>query len=286
LSVRIISINASLDRVREENVYTRAALLAKQLTRSLADSVKSLITKNDEIKVEQVQLWDKETEAQAYVDSYNYVLDELAQDLSEAKVKELRQKNSSWRDREARESKEYQLYFSQPLSSLIRMAPESQAKEMKSWIILLEKEASPELQELLPRLKTAIAETEVAVKNRDDAAKETAIHRVRVIEQFINDVNTFRTKLYATLLILTQDNHLNKSWTDIFFRPAPQGQSIDDSIPGLHKALLIQFKTKGFQLTDDQLKKSVGVKDPKNLEQLIASACTATSVDEVLAGVN
>jgi hypothetical protein len=61
-----------------------------------------------------------------------------------------------------------------------------------------------------------------------------------------------------------------------------------EASPGLQEfhPRLIHFKTNGFQLTDDQLKKSVGVKDPKNLEQLIASACTATSVDEVLAGVN
>jgi hypothetical protein len=256
------------------------------MTRSLADSITSLIIKNDETKVQQVQLWDKEIIAQAYVDSYNFVLDELALDISEAKVSEIRQKNPGWREREARESKEYQLYFPLPLSSVVKMAPESQAKEMKSWITLLEKETSAELQEFLPRLNAAITDTEAAVKKREDAAKETAIHRVRVIEPFINEVNTFRTKLYATLLTLSQENRLNKSWADIFFRPAPQSQATDDNIPGLHKALLIQLKTRGLQLTDDQLKKSVGVKDPKNMEQLIATACTATSVDEVLAGIN
>jgi hypothetical protein len=275
-----------MDRTREELVYTRAALLARQTTRSLADSVKLLITKNDEIKIQQVQLWDSETEAQANVDSYNYELDEFAQDLSEGKLNVIRMGNPGWRDQKARESKEYQLYFSQPLSSLIRMAPESQAKEMKSWITLLEKETSPELQALLPRLKKVIADTDAAVNAREEAARATEIHRVRVIEPFINELNAFRTRLYASLLTLSQDNQLNKSWADIFFRPAPQGQSIDDSIPGLHKALLIQFKTRGFELTDDQLKKSIGVKDPKTMEQLIATACTATSVDGVLQSIN
>ncbi|HEX2957311.1 MAG TPA: hypothetical protein VHO70_10795, partial [Chitinispirillaceae bacterium] len=136
MPLRTIPVNSSLDRAREEMVYSLAALLAQKTTRTLADSIKSVITNHDSIKATQVQLWDKETVAQAEVDLNNFILDELTMDLSEAVVKEIRQKHSGWRERDARESKEYQLYFRQPLSSLIRMAPESQVKEMKSWVLL------------------------------------------------------------------------------------------------------------------------------------------------------
>jgi hypothetical protein len=50
---------------------------------------------------------------------------ELAQDISEAKVRSLREAKHGLRDREARESHEYRLYFSQSLSSLSRLATES-----------------------------------------------------------------------------------------------------------------------------------------------------------------
>jgi hypothetical protein len=180
----------------------------------------------------------------------------LAQDISEAKVRALREVNPGWRDREARDSNEYRLYFSQPLSSLIRMAAESQAKEMEPWITLLEKETSPELLELLPRLRKAIDDTDSAVKARNEAASATAVHRVRTIELFITEVNAFRTRLYANLLTITQGNRLPKSWADIFFRPLSPSVASDENLPGMSSALLMVLETKGFKLTDENLKKN------------------------------
>lgn len=190
--------------------------------------------------------------------------------------------NPGWRDREARESNEYRLYFSQPLSSLIRLAAESQAKEMEPWISLLEKETSAEMQELLPRIKKAIDDTDSAVKTRNEAASTTAVHRVRTIEPFITEVNAFRTRHYANLLTVTQDNRLPKSWADIFFRPLSPSISVDENLPGMFSALLTVLNAKGFKLTDEQLKKIVGIKDTTLLKQLIVRACSAATIDEVI----
>jgi hypothetical protein len=285
LSVRTISTNTSLDRVKEELLYTQSGLLSQKQANTFADTVKTIVSKLYGVRNDQDLLWDKEIEAQAGLDACNFILDEIAMDLSEAKLRSIRETNPGWRDREARESKEYSLYFPKPLSSLVRLAAESQAQQMKPWITLLEKETSPELQELLSRLKQAIDATDAAVKARNDASSETAVHRVRSIEPFINEVNESRTRLYANLLTVSQDNRLSKSWADIFFRPTPPSTPTGDDRSGMERALLALIKAKQWQLTNEQLKKVVGIKDSKILEQLITRTVSVNSVDELLTGI-
>jgi hypothetical protein len=74
--------------------------------------------------------------------------------------------------------------------------------------------------------------------------KTSRIYRVRTIEPFINEPNEFRTRLFATLLTVSQDNHLSKSWADIFFHPAPPSTPADDDLPDMLRALLTLLKTK------------------------------------------
>jgi hypothetical protein len=156
---------------------------------------------------------------------------------------------------------------------------------MQSWITLLEKETSTEMLDLLPRLKKAIDDTASAVKARDEAISATAVHRVRTIEPFITEVNAFRTRNYANLLTVTQDNRLPKSWADIFFRsPSPSIPS-DENLPGMSSALLTVLDTKGFKLTDEQLKKIVSIKDSTLLKHLVVRACSAATIDEVVKGI-
>jgi hypothetical protein len=275
-------MSESMDRIADELLYTRSGFLAQKLANQFADSIKPVIVKGHGIKNEQTAFWEKETETQAGVAACNFVLDELAQDVSEAKVRSLREVNSGWRDREARESSEYRLYFSQPLSALVRMAAESQAMEMEPWISLLEKETSAEMQELVPRIKKAIDDTHAAVKARNEAASATAVHRVRTIEPFIMEVNAFRTRHYANLLTVTQDNRLPKSWADIFFRPLSTSISVDENLPGMSSALLTVLNAKGLKPTDEQLKKIVSIKDTALLKLLLVRACTAATIDEVI----
>ena len=92
---------------------------------------------------------------------------------------------------------------------------------MTRWVTLIEKEPSAEMLEILSRLKKAIEDTQAAVKARNEAESGTAIHRVRTIEALIAEVNTFRTKRYASLLTFSQDNRIPKNWAYIFFRPTP-----------------------------------------------------------------
>ena len=282
MPVRTITMNESMDRIADELLYTRSGFLAQKLASQFADSIKPVIVKGHGIKNEQTAFWEKETETQAGVAACNFVLDELVQDVSEAKVRSLREVNSGWRDREARESSEYRLYFSQPLSALVRMAAESQAAEIEPWISLLEKETSAEMQELVPRIKKAIDDTHAAVKARNEATSATAVHRVRTIEPFITEVNAFRTRHYANLLTVTQDNRLPKSWADIFFRPLSLSISVDENLPGMSSALLTVLNAKGFKPTDEQLKIFVSIKDTALLKLLIARACTAATIDEVM----
>jgi hypothetical protein len=275
-----------MDRVWEEQLFTRAALLSQKLATPFADSVKPFLTRSLAIKNEQTSLWGTETETQAKIVACNFELDELAHDVSDAKIRDLRNKNIGWRDREARESNEYRLYFPQTLSSLVRLAAESQAEEMNRWVILIEKEPSAEMLEILPRLKKAIEDTQAAVKARNEASSGTALHRVRTIEAFIAEVNTFRTRLYASLLTVSQDNRIPKNWADIFFRPTQVSTLTDENLTGMQKALLVILNTKVVKPTDEQIKKIVTVKDTQLLEQLIIKAGPAVTVDEVVKGID
>ena len=116
---------------------------------------------------------------------------------------------------------------------------------MNRWVILIEKEPSAEILELLPRLKKTIEDTQAAVKARNDATSSTVFHRDRTIEAFIAEVNTFCTRHYASLLTVSQDNRIPKNWADIFFRPTQVSSLTDENLPGMQKAHLAILNTKG-----------------------------------------
>jgi hypothetical protein len=251
---RTIQQDESPEKVWEELCFSRAALLGQVLAAALAESVKPFTARSIELRREQWEHWEHEQEAQAGIVAVNYVLDALTFDLSEAKIDVLREVNPGWREREARESKEYGHYFPIAPNAIAKLAPEAQVPYMRAWLKALASETDKRLLVFLPRLTKALQEADAALKAREDAQATTALHRLRSIEPFIDEVNVFRTKLYANLLTISQENRLPKSWADLFFRPAPQASSTAEG-RGMARALFIVLSSRGLSLSEEQQKK-------------------------------
>jgi hypothetical protein len=275
---RTIQQDESPEKVWEELCFSRAALLTQTLAGALAESVKPLTAKSIELRREQWEHWEREQEAQAGVVAVNYVLDAVTFDLSEAKIDALREVNSGWRDREARESKEYEHYFPIAPNAIAKLAPEAQAPYMRPWLKALESETDKRLLDLLSRLTKALQEADTALQKREDAQAGTALHRLRSIEPFIAEVNVFRTKLYATLLTISQENRLPKSWADLFFRPAPQASPTAEA-RGMARALFIVLSSRGLSLTEEQQKKIAKSTELSLLGKWLSRAHTVATIE-------
>ena len=92
MSVRTISMSESIARVREELLFTRAGLLSQKLPTPFADAVKPFQTRSRAIRNEQTSFWDTETEEKVQIYTCYSELDELSQDVSDTKIRDLRKK--------------------------------------------------------------------------------------------------------------------------------------------------------------------------------------------------
>jgi hypothetical protein len=286
MTARTIQPGEALERVWEELCFSKAALLGRVQTASLASLVDPYIERVLGLSREQWMLWQEETAAQAGVVSINYVLDETVLDISEAKLDALREQNPGWRDKQAKDSSEYEHYFPVPISAITKLQPEAQLEYMRPWKKALAGESYEPLQLLLARLEGEIKDAETALQKRDDAQSETALHRLKKIEPFIDEVNRFRTELYADLLKLSQQHKLPKTWANLFFRATQAPSASSEELRGLSRALLLLLNKRGFALTEEQQKKVAKTNDPSLFETWLTRSISAPSADVVFASTD
>lgn len=224
---RELQKNESLQAHWEEAAYTHAALLSHPATKEQAKPWALLIDALDECSKGQRACWLGELGAQASCNQVNYRLDALTEEFHSSKVSELRAKNKGWKDKEARASAEFTLYFGslRPFE-LIRLALEAQLPLMESWPQKLLQETSAELQGYGARLQGLLDEGKQTVKARDDARAKTALHRVKEINGLVDRLNKQRLATYTELLQIAQQESEVKGWPDTFFARAAQPSSL------------------------------------------------------------
>jgi hypothetical protein len=210
----------------ETAAYSCAALSANVVTAHLAHPWGLLIEELENCMRGQRLCWLEELRTQAKCDQINHRLDALTSEFATTKLLSLRVKNKRWREKEARASGEFTLYFGamRPFE-LIRLALESQIPLMESWPQKLLQENSPELQRYSIKFSEILEEGRAALKERDDARARTALHRVREIYSLVERLNKQRLSTYTELLQIAQKEGEAKTWPDSFFARQSQAPS-------------------------------------------------------------
>ena len=207
MSIATIRYNDSLDTILAEIEYTVARLTKNKHTKDLAGWGAPFIKRWEKVDAGQRAAWRAEVIAQAGVDEDNDDLDDTVSKVD----KEIRHVDG---DRTARHKR----YFKRQASKVINMALESELVEVKEWPASLQTEPEAELQSLGKQLSANVASGQGSVGERARAQANTADHRVREINSFIDDLNGGRRALYGTLVTRSEQKKLPPKWAERFFR--------------------------------------------------------------------
>jgi hypothetical protein len=267
----------------EESATTHSALLAHPHTKDQAKPWKILIDALDDCAKAQRACWLEELSTQAACNQVNYRLDLVTEEFHSAKVNELRAKNKNWKDKEARASAEFTLYFGslRPFE-LIRLAIENQIPLMESWPQKLSQEASVELQEYEARFQALLDEGKQSLKARDDARTKTALHRVKEIRGLVDKLNKQRLATYTELLQLAQQNEEAKTWPETFFSKGkpPAGPNREEA-RGKISAIVGVLESRKIPVSEEERQRISATSDPKVLDQWISSVALVQQTTEL-----
>jgi hypothetical protein len=213
--MRTIDRRDSLEVVWGELVYTEARTSADRFASDFAPRMTSLVTEVEEVRRQQLGSWRTEIVAQAEVDAANDDIDELVVEYADTMLFLFKDRKSS----------RFTRYFgNQSPHKFVRMGLEAQLAAMKGWPTSIQNEPEEQLKAFAVRFTTAMDEGDVALADRVKAAAARVDFRVKVIEPFIDKVNSVRTTLYADLLKRADEKKLPKGWADTFFRPQTRNE--------------------------------------------------------------
>jgi hypothetical protein len=270
----------SLDQHWEDSTYIYVALLANSLTEKLAADWLALIVEVEDCWKGQRACWREEMAAQARVVIANYLLDNLAEEISADKINDLRKKNKGWKDKAARESAEYKLYLRKlKLFELVKMGLENQLHEMQHWPELLTLEPEEDLKARAEPLRALLVQGRAAVESRRKAQAATALHRVGSINALVKRLNHERGALYAALLTIAQQNGESAGWADTFYRPAPEPSPDRGEARGKAQAIIGVLSSRAISLSDDQQKKLLSTTDASLLTRWISMVATVANAE-------
>jgi hypothetical protein len=249
------------------------------------DRLDPLIEQAMKLRAEQWRLWEAEQIAQAQVDHCNYLLDRLTEEFGTAKLASLRKENPHWKEKEARDSSEFQLYVKKStINEITRLGLESELPVVAPWPALISREADASLHPFAVRFEKIIGRGREVVAARSLAQSKTSEHRVRQINSFIKDVNDARTSIHGQLLALSTTLKLPKTWADNAFRKgaAPSGLSRDEA-RGIASTILTVLALRSLALTDEQRKRLTTNQDLALFDQWRSRLLSAQSAEELLA---
>jgi hypothetical protein len=125
MSLCKVGYDEAIDAVWEELCFSESGLLAEKLTKELAAPFTERIEQVGKLRQEQWECWRSERRAASVLVKANYYLDISVDDVSRAKLNDLRNKNRTWKDKTARTSPEYTGYFPIPPYAIIKLGVES-----------------------------------------------------------------------------------------------------------------------------------------------------------------
>ena len=211
MSIRTLGHDEPLDAIYDELLYTSARLLKNKYTKDLAQSLAASQKRWEKVAAGQRAAWRAEIEAQAGVDEENDDLDDTVGDISNSLLHHENQQRTSPR---------YKHYFKRRASEVIGLALESELVEVRPWPQSLQTEPEADLQALGKQLAANLATGDAAVTERTTAIANTAQHRLREINVFIDDANAARQTLLGALITRAAQKKLSPKWPERFFRKA------------------------------------------------------------------
>lgn len=221
--MKTIALTTSMSHLRDELIYTEARLMAEPLTADLAKGISQLIDNVEKIAAGQETLWRKEEAAQALSDACDDLLDDFVFSLEDHLKYTLRKEHN------VRESARFTLYFKKSPREIRRLGLRSQLPEMKTWANTLKGENEQTLKDLATELDTLIQKGDKTITQMDTLAAERNAYRTRTIEPLIEEINSARTKLFATLIQRADANQKPRDYQERFFkktsRPTPSSRT-------------------------------------------------------------
>lgn len=201
---------ATLEETWEELVFTQNALELDPSTRDLAPTVEPLLGRWEDAAKTRRQARRAVLKAQAGFSDMNYRADhgvlELAADLEHT-------------DRN-RDRTRYNRYFAMAPSRLVRRALGSMITRMKGWIPGLRAEPEPAISRHADILEKLANEADGIINVLATARGAASDVRVKVVEDFLADVDAFRMDLHGELVKRAAANRRGREFVAKFFRPA------------------------------------------------------------------
>jgi hypothetical protein len=209
MAIRKISYRESLDVIWNEIIYTRARLEADSKTKDLAGALRDMVGRLFEVKQGQYHAWEGETVAQAQIDTLDFQLDEIVEEMAHFLDRIVR------RDHQHPRWTRY-LGRDNPFA-IRRLGLASEIQRMGNWVESLKSESEPELKAIGTRLEQVITAGKDALNARERAAATRADHRARQIMTLVDDINALRLSIYGELISRTGQHHLPRTWPEEFF---------------------------------------------------------------------
>ena len=117
-----------------------------------------------------------------------------------------------------RESARFTLYFKKSPREIRRLGLRNQLPEMKTWASTLKGESEQTLKDAATEVEKLIQSGEKALAQMDAIAAERDAYRTRTIEPLVDEINSARTKLFATLIQRADANHKPREYQERFFK--------------------------------------------------------------------
>jgi hypothetical protein len=217
MSAPKISHASSLAVIWDELVYTQARLLADENAKDLAPAFEKLIARCDAVESGQRACWRQEIIVQADVDAADDGLDDVVADAERTLDHVVKGDHDDPR---------YRLYVKGGVSDIIRLGLQSEIERVRPWVKSLGEEPEKDFKAHAKELATRVKDGETALEARSSAAAETAKHRAREIDRFVDDVDAARLSAHAALVQRSVKLKLARTWADRFFRHATRAKRV------------------------------------------------------------
>lgn len=208
MAVPTIQLASSLEVIWMESAYTRACTKAEPLAQDLEPIFIAFVKRTLEVGAEQRNHWEDDLIQQANIRFLNINLDSQTSSVD---------KHVLLRVDMNRKDSEYQQFFPQAPSAIIKLGLESQLDVVRGWPTKLDAIDDAQIQAHGKSLGQLIVQGDAAIQARADARARTAVHRVRRIEALIHDLNAARQSAYGELLKRAVANDKPKAWARAFF---------------------------------------------------------------------
>jgi hypothetical protein len=279
--MRTLFYGISIETLWWELCHTTSTLSGDVLTQHLAPPWNQRLADVESAWQTQRSYWREENSATARIFFLDFALDEAVETIASLKLRDVRMKNRGYKERDARESPEFTLYFQKRPFEIVRMGLESELVEVEGWPAKLAGESDSSLAAMSITLGQLISQGKAAITAREKASSDTALFRVRTLNPMIDALNTARCDLYAELIKIANANRLPRNWPEGFFLSAAPAAPARGEARGKAQAILGFLQARQLSATPEEQERILSTTDLVVLDRWIVKAATATAPAEL-----